>query len=282
MALPVHLLGQACEPPSDRELKMFDAAAQAIEVDDGPISNWLTIGAQRLVGYGLLRQRARDTVRICPPAAVLERIGAALTAPKGLGAGQLVEYQYQLAAQLPNPSDFVIGQIGKAAFNDSTQFSETFRAQDIRPLARSTLATFGVRAAPFREIALRQMSGDTPLGTGAAQVAAATQAPEARGKVLELFRAKLASVPASAAIPLDQRDRLLELAWAIYLSGDPDHSGRAAIHELMTRKVESRAPPFGVVEISPKRFCLVLERLGGQAAVARHQYCLDPKAPYEG
>lgn len=279
-ALPSNLLA-TCEPPSERELKVLEAAADAIALDDEPISNWLTIGAQKTLGNGLIRSRPKGSVLICTPASVMNRVGSLLKEPKGLGAGQLVEYQLQLAGKIPNPNEIVIEQVGNAAFNDSKQHSEDFPRQDIRPLGRSTLATFGKRAVAFRDVAMQQMSSETSLGTGAAQVAAAIGDPAALPRIIEMINVKVGKLPPDAVIPLDARDRLLELAWAIYFAGDAGRTASASIHGLMKRKVESRAPPFGIVELSPKRLCGVLELIEGPAATVPYPYCRDPSVPFE-
>lgn len=279
-AEPSNLRG-ACEQPTERESKILQSAADAIALDEAPISNSLTIGGQKLLGYGLVRTGSRTSQRVCTPQPIFAQVGAALNAPKGLGAGQLVEYQLQLAVQLPNPSDFVIDQVGRAAFNSDKQHSEIFPRQDIRPFARSALASFGKRASAFRQSALKEMSSDSALGTGAAQVAAAVGDPTALPRIVEMLDSLLSSVPPNAAIPLDKRDRLLELAWAIYFAGDAGRSASKSIHKVMPRKVESRAPPFGIVEISPKRFCRVLELIEGQPAIAQYSYCLDTAIPFE-
>lgn len=260
---------------------MLQIAADSIALDQEPISNFMTIGAAKLLGNGLLRSEARTTKRVCTPIAILTQVGASMVAPKGLGAGQLVEYQIRLAVQLPNPSDFVVEQIGKAAFNESKQHSELFPKQDIRPMARTALASFGKRASTFGDVALNEMSSHSSLGTGAAQVAAAIGEPLALPRIVEMFDDLLSSVPAESAIPLDKRDRLLELAWAIYFAGDAARAASQSIHRVMLRKVESRAPPFGIVEISPKRFCRVIELIEGQAATATYPYCQDKSIPLE-
>ncbi|RZS58403.1 hypothetical protein [Sphaerotilus mobilis] len=270
-----------CEPPSERELKVLDTAADAIALDEEPISNWLTIGAQKTLGNGLIRSGPKGSVPICTPDTVMNRVGASLKAPKGLGAGQLVEYQLQLASKIPMPDEIVIEQVGKAAFNESKQHSEVFPRQDIRPLGRSTLATFGKRAIAFRDVAVQQMSGETPLGTGAAQVAAVVGDPTALPRIVEMINVKVGNLPPNAVIQLDARDRLLELAWAIYFAGDAGRTASASIHKVMERKVESRAPPFGIVELNPKRFCRVLELIEGPAATVAYPYCSDPSVPFE-
>ena len=269
-----------CEPPSERESQVLDTAADAIALDDEPISNWLTIGAQKTLGNGLIRSGPKGSVLICTPDTVMNRSPALDPAPKGLGAGQLVEYQLQLASKIPMPGEIVIEQVGKAAFNESKQHSEVFPRQDIRPLGRSTLATFGKRAIAFRDVAVQQMSGETPLGTGAAQVAAAVGDPTALPRIVEMINVKVGNLPPNAVIQLDARDHF-ELAWAIYFAGDAGRTASASIHKVMERKVESRAPPFGIVELNPKRFCRVLELIEGPAATVPYPYCSDPSVPFE-
>lgn len=278
-AEPPRMRGE-CVLPSERELQILQTAANAIALDDSSISNFMTIGAKKLLGNGLNSQVPKHGQRVCTPETILSQVGSALAA-KGLGAGQLVEYQLELAVQLPNPSDFVIQQVGKAAFNSSKQHSEIFPRQDIRPLARSALARFGRRASAFSETAVREMNGRSPLGTGAAQVAAATGHPAALPWISQEFDSLLASVSNKVAIPLDKRDRLLELAWAVYFAGDAGRSAAAPIHRIMARKVESRAPPFGIVELWPKRFCRVLELVEGAPALDAYAYCLDSTVPFE-
>lgn len=278
-AEPPRMRGE-CVAPSERERQIFLTAANAIELDDSPINNFLTIGAKQVLGLGLVSQGSKRVQRVCSPEDILSKVGAAL-ATRGLGAGRLEEYQIELAVQLPNASDLVVEQVGRVAFNSSKQHSGIFPGQDIRPFARSALAKFGTRSSAFSDIAASEMHSRTSLGTGAAQVAAATGHSAAVPWIAaEMYRI-LGSVPSGVAIPLDKRDRLLELAWAVYFAGDAGRQSVTAIHRVMAGKVESRVPPFGIVEIRPKRFCRVLELIEGRPALEAYRYCLDDSIPFE-
>ncbi len=270
-----------CETPSEHELKIIETAVEAIALDHGPIQNSLTVGAQKTLGYGLTRRLAGSSIFVCTPESIMEKVGSLIKERQEFGDGQLVEYQLQLAEKIPMPNKIVVEQVGKTAFNESPQYSELFLQMDIRPMARSTLATFGKSAAAFQDVAVQQMSSETSLGTGAAQVAAAVGYPEAIPRIIEMINAMVGQFPANEAIPLGARDRLLELAWAIYFAGENGRNASASVHMLMQRKVESRAPPFGIVGVSPKRLCRVLERIEGPAATLEYPYCNDPSIPFE-
>lgn len=269
-----------CVPPNERELQILQTAANAISLDDRSQSNFLSIGAMQVLGYGLYSRNSKTSWRICTPEKILDQVGSAL-AVYGLTEARPSEYAIQLAVQLPNPSDLVIQQVGNVAFNASKQHSDLLRQQDIRPMARSALARFGARAVAFSDVAVREMNSRSSMGTGAAQVAAATGHPAALPWITREFNELLGGVPTKAAIPIDTRDRLLELAWAIYFAGDAGRSSAVAIHRLMAKKVESRAPPFGIVEIWPKSFCRVLELIEGRSARDTYAYCLDDSVPFE-
>ena len=103
-----------------------------------------------------------------------------------------------------SPSDAVIKQIAESASNDQAQPSEFQHGVDIRPYARTVLASFGSRASPYRDLALRQISSKDGFGTGAAQVLAATD-PAALPRVVELFKSTLSTVPSGSAIPSQRK-----------------------------------------------------------------------------
>jgi hypothetical protein len=87
----------------------------------------------------------------------------------------------------------------------------------------------------------------------------------------------LATVPDDKPIPLATRDRLYELAWGIYFSGETAKDHVAPIVKLMGKYVQSGAPPFGVVSLHPKRMCEVLSRIYGddQRVKSHFPYCAD-------
>jgi hypothetical protein len=156
--------------------------------------------------------------------------------------------------------------VARTAFHPyaiETEYPET--KQDIRSFARTTLAGFGGAAASWADMAFQAISADDALGTSAAQVAVAGGHPQALDRVQGLFTDLLAAY-SDDPIPLRVRDRLYELAYAIAMGGRAAQTHAGPIHELLGRKVESWAPPFGMLELPPRRMCRVLEYIGGEEA----------------
>lgn len=271
----------SCVAPTERERAIFTLAAIAIELGDPDDTSWLDIGAQKFLASGQSRAVNDRRMAVCEPDEILRRVSEAVATRQGFGKGRLVEYQLTLASKLPNPSPHIVEAVGQSAFSSQVQPSDTFRFRDIRPFARSVLAVFGVHAKSYGTIAYEQMSMATPMGTGAAQVAAAVRHPNALLRINRMIEEALAAVPAGMAIPRNTRDRLYELAWAIYFSGDEGKKYTAPIHKIMERKVETWAPPFGMVEGRPKRLCRVLAKIEGDEVLKRYPFCLDEKVPLE-
>lgn len=275
-------LGHWCFQPNERELGAFDAAVKAIEFRNGNSEGgWLFNGAMLTFGYGLTRTGGGYTAGVCIPEAILVRLENALNSGSGLGVGRPVDYQLIVAAELRNPSKIIVDQVAKVAFYDSIQGGEYIRQrQDIRPLALTVLAGFGGKAIAYQDLAVRNMNSQTPLGTGAAQVAVATGAPDALVRVTKLFNAELDKTPSTKPIPYETSNRLLELAWAIYLAGPTARNYVQEIHKVMNRKVESPAPPFGMVSADPYQFCYVLENIEGEEAIQQYDFCGAQKDPF--
>jgi hypothetical protein len=270
-----------CAEPNPRERALFDAAASALELGDVDEPNALDMGAQRVLAHGVSREFGNGRFSVCMPSDVLARASMAIKSRGGFGKGRMTEYGLSLAAKLPDADAVVIEAVAKVAFNEVVQPSEALSHQDIRPYARSVLAVFGAKAAKYSDVAYEQISIDTAMGTGAAQIAAATGHAQALPRVAQLMEAALATVPEPRAIPYALRNRLYELAWAVALAGDAGKQYSRPIHQLMRRQVQSWAPPFGMLELQPKRMCDVLTRVEGSKASATYSYCGDDKVPYE-
>jgi len=142
-----------CVPPNQRERSLFDLAASAIEQGDQEIANWLEIGAQKYLAKHQFRTEGGRRVAICTPDEIFRKVETAFEARKGLGKGRLVEYQLELAARLPSRNQYIVEAIGKSAFNPHAQESDIFKQRDIRPFARTILATFGGEAKAFQTLA---------------------------------------------------------------------------------------------------------------------------------
>ena len=268
---------EECVTPTADEMALFSIAVQTLEAVKDRLSA-LGIGAEKFLGDGLYR----DGVRVCDPGGVYDRV-AHLSVEHLTFKYRLVEYQLKLAARFGEPDPYIVEAIAKSAFNGSRQPSETFANRDIRPMARSVLAGFREKAAKYATTAYDQMSANDSLGTGAAQVAAAAGHPLALNRIERLMTDTLSALPEGGVVPWDTKNRLYELAYAFTLVGERGKMHLAPLRQLMTMRVQSRAPPFGMIELQPKRMCDLLAHIVGinSADVQTYPYCADDTVPYD-
>lgn len=280
-ALPPKL-GHWCALPNEDELAYFETAVRAIELSKAVYHGGsLATGAMQTFGYGVNRRDPGYMVSLCVPDEIMAKFESALNARGGLGPGRAVDYQIMAAARFKRPSEKIIEQVAEVAFNDNIQDGTLIRTQeDIRPIALTVLAGFGELAAPYGDLAFSKMDRKDSLGVGAAHVAIATGRPGALAKVVEMFQSELDDVPPEKLIPYKTSKRLQELAWAIHLAGPAGKSHANLIHNVMRRKVESPAPPFGMVAGAPIAFCSVLRRIEGEDATRQYDYCGAGKDPF--
>jgi hypothetical protein len=278
-AIPIFQL-TTCVPANDRERLLFGTAASVIELFNENDANMLDIGAQKFLAQTTYRREGSDHIAVCTPPDTMKRVSQAFTLRNGFGKFRLVEYQLELAAKLNEPSVHIVDAVAASAFNANVQASEIWGFRDIRPFARTVLGSFGLRAAKHGQVAYEQMSLDTSMGTGAAQVAAAAAHPQALPKIEKMMNEILSSVPLNRAISREARNRFYELSWAIYYAGDAGKQHTKPIHKMMQRKVESWAPPFGMIVLPPKRLCNLLVHIEGENSIKEYKFCND-KEPLE-
>jgi hypothetical protein len=264
-----------CLEPTDQEQALFRLAVDTLAFSNaqaGPLS----IGAHRFLARGLYRTDTSGAKRVCDPADQYRRAGALIASSDHLRRGRLTEYGLELIAKLPDAGAVFAEQVAASAFNTSPQLSELVPQRDIRPMARATLAGLGEYAAPYGARAFMLMGSDDAMGTGAAQIAVAAGHPGALEKVETLMARQLASLPKEQVVPWDARNRLYEMAYALSFGGEQAMHHVRPLQELMSRHVESWAPPFGMVELPPRRMCVVLARIKKIAPKQlEYAYCRD-------
>jgi hypothetical protein len=274
-ALPDWLPGRrACVIADEQERRVFELAVSSLELASGDGSpGFLQLGAKRQLAAGVYRRDGKESIPVFFPEDIYDRASNSVSLQKEIKY-RLVDYELKLFARLPKRNPNIVKAVGQSAFNNTPQESDLFRSRDIRPYARTVLAAFGKEATDFSAIAYQQMSAADSLGTGAAQVAAASGHPDALPRIRKMMEDLIASVPADKALPYAVRNRLYELSYAIYFSGEGAKEYAAPIKAIMTRTVQSWAPPFGMVEIRPKRMCRLLEHIEGPAAIQGYDFCL--------
>jgi hypothetical protein len=273
-------VARSCVPPDEAEHRLFDLAATLLELDNNGSSGWLTLGAERFLATGVSRGLGTQAVFVCTPSDIFQRAQSAITAHGLFSKGRLIEYQLQLASNFTQPSPDIVEAVAKVAFDEQPQQSEVFRNQDIRPNARNVLARFGNRTAAYGGIAYAQISAEDAMGTGAAQVAVAAGYPNALERTEKVMQMKLDALRDVAVVPWQAKHRLYELAFAISLSADAAKH-LDPIKVLMRKKVESWAPPFGMLPLDPKQVCSVLARIEEENAPSMKEfvYCSDDRVP---
>lgn len=258
-ALPDWEIG-TCVPENTEERKAYEAAIAILELENNGL--FLDIGAKKFLAAGMYRREAKKSDPVCPPQDIYERALNSNSLKKEIKY-RLVEYELKFFSRLPAQNANIIQAVEKFAFNEKPQQSELFNSRDIRPYARTVLAGFGKSASGVSSTAYQKMSADDSLGTGAAQISAATGHPDALPRIQALMEDLLSSVPRDKSVPRALRNRLYELAYAIYFSGDAAKGYTAPIRSLMERQVDSWAPPFGMIPLHPKRMCELLKRIEG-------------------
>ena len=190
---------------------------------------------------------------------------ARLTVKADAWRGLVGMSQLKLAFQLGPRDPVIVQAVGNLAFEDRPIEESIF--EDIRPLARSVLASFGTVAGPWREQALAQMAADDSLGTSAAQVAAASGDPEAIRQVAALLEATVDAEPPDEAIGMAATPRVTELAFALGAARAAARPHAPMIVRLLNRDF-TIGSHFGALELAPTSMCRVLRAIGGPEADA--------------
>lgn len=271
----------SCVEPNERERALVKVAVDALTFSADE-AGFLAIGAEKFLSRGLHRESERKSTRVCDLTEEYDRAAQVIRNSDHFRRGRVVEYQLELIARLPGPREDLAEVVAASAFSDTVQQSEDFPDRDIRPLARATLAGLGPLARPYANIAFAQITIEDSMGTGAAQVAIAGEHPAALQTAEKLMADKLATLPKDRAVPRDARNRLYEMAYALSFGGVQAKQHLAPLQDLMNRKVQSWAPPFGMIELPPRRMCRVLARiLNVPTADLEFRYCADAYAHYE-
>lgn len=247
-----------CASPDSSERERLEIAVRALETANLGFV-YLRVGAERGLGGGLFRHstNGRSGVRICLPDDLAVRVGKSIEDRKLLD-GHIGETEVMLASVPSSHSDYVVKQIAKAAFDPSAPSPRNF---DHRLLARTVLASFGSASHAYGARAFKEVNVDGPFGTTAAQISAAAHVPGALDKIDTLIKTGLAAIPEDKPIPLEIKERLYDLALAIYFAGPEAKNHIGSIEAIMTRKVESWAPPYGMISMPAEALCILVERI---------------------
>ena len=279
---------QPCHPPSDIEAHRDMAALQVLQMFPAPSVD-MRLAAMAYFGQPWQRRSVddRDVRPPCLSDGMKDEITKALDQSGGLGPGLAGEEAIGLVEQLGPRQPAYAALIAATAFSpDKVRLSDVANdpfGYDIRPHARMVLAELGAQAQPWAAKAVSDMSAKDALGIGAAQVAVGGGDPRALPAVRDMMVEILARTPESKPVPLADRRRLYQLAYALGMAGSAAEPYSAPLASLLARKIESRAPPYGLIAYDPIRMCAVAAHIGGRVAAAAqgHVYCRNALAAFE-
>jgi hypothetical protein len=263
-AVPKWIDLRQCTEMNEEERAQQELAVKVLQVF--PRISTMNIAALRHFGQDQYRSLGKDALLLCPPAYLYPAIAELTLAQGDFSSAYLYADDVRLARALGPRDPRIVEAVARTAFSSqiiTTEYSEA--REDIRSLARVALAEFGPAAAQWSEQAFQEIGADDALGTSAGQIAVATDHPHALERVSQLLEGILQRFP-NDPIPLYSRDRFYELAFAVAAAGPQAVPLAAPILKIMNRKVESWAPPFGMLSVAPWRMCRVLELIGGPDA----------------
>jgi hypothetical protein len=281
LALTDGLEVRKCVVATKVEAEQIELAARALEYDDpNKTFGSMRIGAAKTLGSDIWSKVNGVSYPVCLDKSIYDRIGLALARQGGLGKHRIVEYELLLALKISDPPQVLVDDVARVAFSEVPWQSEIFVYEDIRPLARAVLASYRIRASKYGDLASKQMNSDSALGTGAAQIAVATNQLGSLEKTMQMMDSLIRSFPPQQTIPWNVRNRFYELAWALTYSTEKTSERVAAIEKIMSRKVQSNATTFGMVDLSPKKMCTVMAKISPEFDLKKYSYCFSDD-PYE-
>ena len=266
---PIWLAPDNCRKPTAEDIREQDAAMRAVEDFPNAPRHFIAYAALSVLTqpWAPAERVLKEIGMLCPPTRLVDRMEIAAERHGTFRkAHRLYDYDLRLARALGPRNKDIVRAVAETAFSEHVML-DSADMKDVRPFARLILAEFGASAAaPWRERARKEMSAETSLGTGAAQIAASGGEPSVLSEVEKLMVARLADIPKDDPISRLDRDRLYELAYALGMAGPKAAPFSRGLVELLERKVVSAAPPFGGIAAEPRRMCWVADRIGGQAA----------------
>lgn len=274
---PMWLAPDNCRKAEPKDIRIQDAAMKTAEsFPDAP--RHLIAGTALGVlsePWGAVNVVVEDLGILCPPTRLTERLAEAAQNTQAFNRrGRLDQHGLQLARAIGPRSPLIVRAVANTAFSEHV-VPDNGEITDLRPFARLILAEFGPAATPWQKRAEREMSVDSELGVGAAQIVGASGDPAALAQIEQLMMKRLDRQPKGKVVGVLERDRLYGLAYALGMAEQKAAPYTSGLIELMNRKVSAGGASPDRIVTEPRRMCWVADRIGGRAAeVAKAKsYC---------
>lgn len=282
---PMWLAPNNCREAEPKDVRIQNAAMKTAESFHDVPRHVIADTALQVLSepWGAVKIVVGDLGTLCPPTRLVERLAKAAHNTQAFNEkGILEQHGLQLARAIGPRNPLIVTAVANTAFSKHV-VPDYGEITDLRPFARLILAEFGTATAPWQERARREMSLDSELGIGAAQIVGASSEPVALAQIEQLMIQRLERHADGKIIGVAERDRLYGLAYALGMAGPKAAPHTAGLIELMNRKVSAGGVAPEEIVIEPRRMCWVADRIGGRAAeVSRSKsYCRDRFAASE-
>lgn len=240
-----------------------------------PVISKLHIAASHYFGETQYRRTNNESTILCIPDNVKATAKSRMIEEK-IFSRDTVEPDYlRVAFMLDSDDQTIMDAVGKTAFHPEGVY---FFTGDARPLARIVLSKYSSQSAKWSDQALVEISSKDKLGTSAAAVAASAGNLKAIKKISHLIN-EIIEASGQKAIKYEDTKTLYQLVVALALGGERAQQHISPLITLLNHKIESWAPPFGMIEVSPNYVCAALEKIGGTQAesVLQRAPCIPEK-----
>jgi hypothetical protein len=274
------IVDSKCEAMNEQERSYSALATKIYKETSGP--SWIAVGVVKFFGHLQYRHDGKNYLRLCPPVDLIPEVAKVAIARNTFAAQHLFVDEIRLARFIGPRDPAIVRAVARTAFHQYPIYAAPPELkEDIRPLARVVLSEFGNAASEWSEKAYSEMGTDNPLQLTATDIAIATGYPGALQRVVGWMNEILKRNP--DMIPRTERNIFYHLAYALAGLGADARDSIGPVLKIMNRKVQSWAPPFGMILLPPRRMCRVLRLIGGQQAEAalQREPCLPELATLE-
>lgn len=272
----------SCRARTDEEERQAALALQVLGTFDRKFSGL----AQAAIRY-FSQPASQSTMSLLPgrqppPCAPVTLYGevAEIALRTGVFDGNVLgEDALRLAGELGPRDERIVQAVARTAFYGYPILEQQagLEHRDVRAFARTVLAGFGPASRPWMERAIGEISGDSQLGTTAAQIAIAAGDLDALPKVQQIMERLLRPLRRDRPIPYATGERLRELAYALGMAGSAAQPFSTPLADILEMRMVNWFPFIGWDPIPPRTICPVADRIGGTiAAQARtKEFCLS-------
>lgn len=257
-------LSQECRQPTEIEQRRNRLALEMLKTFRAE-DQWSLLLAAAVAHFTRPAAAGRDDPPPCAPRELYDDVAEAAIAAGLFDRKFLTGPEIALARQIGPRDRRIVEAMVRTAFHGERIADSS--SPDRRAEARVVLAEFCASERSFASQAYEQMSADNQAGRAAARIAIACGEPRAL-PVVSGWMERMLSDTGDRTIDRSTRDSIYDLAYALEMAGDAARPYAGPVVTLLGRKVQSWAPPFGMVELPPARMCAVAERIGGDVAAA--------------